>query len=31
VHSQVIAMGGTIDVESEENIGTKFIINLKAG
>ena len=31
VRSQVIAMGGTIDVESEENIGTKFIINLKVG
>ena len=29
VHSQVTALGGTIDVESEENEGTTFIITFK--
>ena len=27
VHSQITSLGGTIEVESEENEGTKFIIN----
>jgi sensor histidine kinase regulating citrate/malate metabolism len=26
VHSQINALGGSIDVTSQENIGTKFII-----
>jgi PAS domain S-box-containing protein len=31
VHSQVTSLGGTIEVESEENEGTKFIISFKNG
>ena len=29
IHSQITALGGTIEVDSEENVGTTFTINFK--
>ena len=29
IKSQIISLGGTIDIESEENVGTTFIITFK--
>jgi sensor histidine kinase regulating citrate/malate metabolism len=29
IHSQITALGGTIEVESQENVGTAFTITFK--
>ena len=31
IHSQIIALGGTIEVASEVNVGTTFTITFKVG